>query len=113
MVLDSKRFARLTQKIFILDPFCMNMRKNTSKSAKQGIPYSGLLCRVLLFGIPPILLSLIGTALHIREALPLTVAEAAYFGGMLEHHVAAIAILTTGAYLAERLARSCKEQRKK
>ncbi len=82
------------------------MGKYTSKNRKKAFLISPLCRRVLAFGIPPILLSLIITAWQITAAAPLTVARAAYFGGMLEHHVAAIAILTVGAYIAEYASRT-------
>ena len=84
------------------------MRKYTFKRRKNALSFSPL-CRLLLtVGIPPILFSLLKTAREIHAALPLTRASAAYFGGMLEHHFAAIAILTVGAYVAERAAQSVR-----
>ena len=82
------------------------MGKYTLKNVKKVLLISSLCRRVLCFGIPPILLSLIITAWKITAAAPLTPAAAAYFGGMLEHHAAAISILTVGAYLAEYASRA-------
>lgn len=84
----------------------MNMRKYTFKRRKHALSLSPLTRFLLSVGIPPILFSLLKTARELYAALPLTRACAAYFGGMLEHHVAAIAILTVGAYIAERAAQS-------
>lgn len=98
----------MRQKIFILRSFCINMRKYTFKKRKNALFLSPLTRFLLSIGIPPILFSLLKAARELYAALPLTGAAAAYFGGMLEHHLAAIAILTVGAYAAERAARTMK-----
>ena len=78
------------------------MRKHTNSS----LTLSPACRRLITVGSLPILASLFYCALEILRAAPLTEAKAAYFGGMLEYHVAAIALLTVGAFVAQRLLKS-------
>ena len=81
------------------------MRKNeySTSAVKKGLSRACLL--VLQHGMALITLSLVGIAYLLLSEGTLTYADAAYYGGMIEYALAAIALLTAGAYLLEYVAR--------
>ncbi|MBE6690424.1 MAG: hypothetical protein E7590_03990 [Ruminococcaceae bacterium] len=61
--------------------------------------------RMLLLGMPPILLSLLRLLLEVRRSAPYSAATASYFGEALTYPLAAFLALTALALIADRAAR--------
>lgn len=81
------------------------MKKNELFSQKTRISFSNLTRRMLWLGYLLIAPPLFYLIFKITQSGEFTFVTAAYFGEMLEHVVAALALLTVGAYLVERVAR--------
>lgn len=81
------------------------MKKNELFSQKTRLSFSSLTRRVLWLGYLLIAPSLFYLIYKITQSGEFTFVTAAYFGEMLEHVVAALTLLTAGAYLVERVAR--------
>ena len=80
----------------------MNMRKNEYNSPQKAKKRSASPAQaILLLGLPPILLCLLGILYLIGRDAPLTLAAANYFGRMLEYPVAALMLVTAGAVIAD------------
>ena len=81
------------------------MRKNEYSATPQKTGLGRSSRRVLHYGMALIALPLLQIVKLLWEENALTYATAAYYGGMIEHVVAAIALLTAGAYLLEYIER--------
>lgn len=85
---------------------CMNMNKR-KKNIHKKHPVSPA-DRILFLCAPLILLCLFGVIAELVAHPQLSAGSAAYYGGMLEYPIAALALLTGGIFLAERVARERK-----
>ena len=83
----------------------MNMNKNELIFKKKSLYFSKLTQRLLCFGYILIGIPLFCLIFKITQSGEFTFVTAAYFGEMLEHVVAALMLLTAGAYLVERVVR--------
>ena len=89
----------------------MIMRENEKRTVRR-FKLSRVTERALAAGMILIGLSLFGVIVRITESPTLTIAAAAHYGKMLESVSAATALLTTGAYLIERVARQVHSEKK-
>ena len=89
----------------------MIMREN-EKRAPRGRRIARVTERALAAGMILVGLSLFGVIVQVTNAPALTIATAARFGKMLENVAAALAVLTAGAYLIERVARQLHSEEK-
>lgn len=89
----------------------MIMRENEKKPLR-GLALSRVTERALAAGMALIGLSLFGVIVEVTKAPALTVAAAAHLGKMLENVAAALAVLTAGAYLIERVTRQLHSEKK-
>ena len=82
------------------------MRKNCISSKKAQSSLSPLTQGLLAVGLVAIFSALFFTVVAVTDAAPFPLSRAAYFGGMVEHVLAALALLTAGSFLVERVVRS-------
>ena len=64
--------------------------------------------RIFSLCFPLILLCLFGVIAELSAQKELSAGAAAYYGGMMEYPIAALALLTAGMYLAERVSKKGK-----
>ena len=83
----------------------MIMNKNELFSKKKSFFLSSLTKKLLYFGYILIGIPLFCLILKLDASPVFTFAMAARFGEMLEYILAALALLTVGAYLVERVVR--------
>ncbi len=62
--------------------------------------------RLLTLGLCAIFCTLFFVAVAVTDSAPFSPARAAYFGGMVEHVLAALALLSAGSFLLEKVVRS-------
>lgn len=67
---------------------------------------------ILFACVPLILLCLLGIIAELAVQPRLSAGAAAYYGGMLEYPIAALALLTGGVLLAERISADARENRR-
>ena len=84
----------------------MFIRKKRNLYIKDLRPLATLTRRVLHVGLTLILLSLLRLWWEITHTADFSLASAARFGEMLEYAVAALALLTAGTYLIEKVSRA-------
>ena len=87
----------------------MNIQKNRRRWPLQKPFLTPLAARVLHIGLVLIYLSLLRLLLEVQTAAPFHTGSAAYFGGMLEHIMAALTLLTGAVLLFDRAARADRE----
>ena len=92
--------------------FCMNMRKNDKRTQGRP-PLLGTACtHVLHIGLALIAPVLFWLILELERFPSLSLVAQARFVGMLEHVLAAAALLCAGAYLVERCTRTLHQRKK-
>ena len=64
-------------------------------------------------GLVAIFSALFFTVVAVTDAAPFPPSRAAYFGGMVEHVLAALALLTAGSFLLEKVVRSLHSDEEK
>ncbi len=101
---NQRRFLRKNKNIK-KKIFCMIMRKNDRLQKKQQKTLAKQTKRLLAVGWICIALPLLGVTWELQRFPTLSLVALARFGGMMEHILAATAILIAGAYLVERSAR--------
>lgn len=83
----------------------MNMRKKHRKAAPSSPLLRPVTERVLRLCLVLILLVTLVTLFELKDAAPLTLAEAAHFSLIVEYLITTTALLTAGTYLLERVLR--------
>ncbi len=62
--------------------------------------------KLLTVGLCILFCALFFVAVAVTDAAPFPLSRAAYFGGMVEHVLAALALLSAGSFLLEKVVRS-------
>ncbi len=80
----------------------MIMRKNENYAKKEAFSFTKFTKILFLAGIFPIALALFCLVIEVTAPPSFPLGTARYYGKMLEHILAALALLTAGCYLTQR-----------